>query len=233
MYIPFGDSLYFDRLEAQLILQCASCYRLHMTLSAVHTSWSDPCISCQGIVGDALCCVYIEGGDFSDLWFGFVTRFWPKLAKMKVPLPPAVIGQRILSGNSTASLFCNLQINIYGSACSAGLCGSRPSGKIEERAFGGLQLSLCLLSWAWRGEQHKCALFCHRVNKIELNCALCFWKLPWVNTCTSPIVQCCEMHTLHLEPQNNLKGLCEEKELLLTTARFRFIIHEYILFGLQ
>lgn len=155
--------------------------------------------------------IYIEGGDFSESWFGFVPRFWPKLAKMKVPLPPAVIGQRILSGNGTASLFCNLQINIYGSACSAGLCGSRPSGKIEERAFRGLQLSLCLLSWAWRGEQHKCALFCHRVNKIELNCALCFWKLPWVNTCTSPIVQCCQMHTLHLEPQNNLKDFAKKK----------------------
>lgn len=144
MHILVGHSLCFDRLGARLILQCASCYRLHMTQSAAHTAGSDPCISCRWIAGDALCCVYMEGGDCS--WFGFVTRLWPKLAKMKVPLPPAGIGQRILSGNSTASLFCNLQINIYGSACSAGLSGSRPSGKIEERAFGGLQLSLCLLS---------------------------------------------------------------------------------------
>lgn len=77
----------------------------------------------------------------------------PKLAEMKAP-PPPMIGQRILSGNSTALHFCNLQINIYGSTCSAGLSGSRPSGKIEEQAFGGLQLSLCAaLSLAGRTTQ--------------------------------------------------------------------------------
>lgn len=50
--------------------------------------------------------------------------------------PPA-ISHRMLScwsssGSNTASHCCNLQINIYGSACSGGLSGSRPSGKIEE-----------------------------------------------------------------------------------------------------
>lgn len=71
--------------------------------------------------------------------------------------------------------------------------------------------SPCVWSWAWRGEQHKCALFCHRVNKIELNCALCFWKLPRVNTCAAPIVQRCEMHTLHSELQNNLEDIAKQK----------------------
>lgn len=71
--------------------------------------------------------------------------------------------------------------------------------------------SPCVWSWAWRGEQHKCALFCHRVNKIELNCALCFWKLPRVNTCAAPIVQRCEMHTLHSEPQNNSEDIAKQK----------------------
>lgn len=128
--------------------------RLHMTLSAVHiVSWIDPCISCQCIVGDGLCCLW---GDLLclGLVLSIVAPLWPKLEKMKVPLSPPMIGQRILSGNSTASHFCNLQINIYGSACSTGLSGSRPSGKIEERAFGGLQLSLCVeLSLAGRTTQ--------------------------------------------------------------------------------
>lgn len=71
--------------------------------------------------------------------------------------------------------------------------------------------SPCVPHWAWRGEQHKCALFCHRVNKIELNWALCFWKLPQVNTCAAPIVRRCEMRTLYLEPQNNSKEIAKEK----------------------
>lgn len=127
--------------------------RLHMTLSAAHISWIGPYISCQCIVG--LCCLY--GGKWCfESWFGS-EHCCSSLAKAGEdegsPLSP-MIGQRILSGNSTASHFCNLQINIYGSACSTGLSGSRPSGKIEERAFGGLLLSLCVeLSLAGRTTQ--------------------------------------------------------------------------------
>lgn len=57
--------------------------------------------------------------------------------------------------------------------------------------------SPCVLRWAWRGEQHKCALFYHRVNKIELNWALCFWKMPRVNTCAAPVVWRFETHAEH------------------------------------
>lgn len=97
----------------------------------------------------------VGGGVLSlGLVLSIVAPLWPKLAKMKVSLSPPMIGQRVLSGNGTASHFCNLQINIYDSACSTGLSGSRPSGKIEERAFGGLQLSLCVeLSLAGRTTQ--------------------------------------------------------------------------------
>lgn len=114
------------------------------------------CISCQCVVGDGLCCLYGARRCFES-WFGS-EHCCSSLAKAgedegSLLLPP-MIGQRILSGNSTASHFCNLQINIYGSACSTGLSGSRPSGKIEERAFGGLQLSLCVeLSLAGRTTQ--------------------------------------------------------------------------------
>lgn len=58
-------------------------------------------------------------------------------------------------GSGTASHCCNLQINIYGPACSAGLSGSRPSGKIEEWASLCNRTTLPLSAqccWAWRGE---------------------------------------------------------------------------------
>lgn len=129
-------------------MYCAFLMNWSLRLMSVH--------SCR------LCCVCPGRRGFQS-WFrlwAFFTSLRPKLAEMKAPPtpppppPPPVIGRRILSSNSAASHFCNLQINIYGSTCSAGRSGSRPSGKIEERAFGGLQLSLCAaLSLAGRTTQ--------------------------------------------------------------------------------
>lgn len=71
MYFSVEDFVYFDSVEAQSILQCASCYRLHVTLSTACISWIDPCISCQCIVGNVLCCGY-RGKRGFESWF----RFW-------------------------------------------------------------------------------------------------------------------------------------------------------------
>lgn len=113
---------------------------------------------------------------FVSVW-SILTPLWPKLAEMKAPPPtaclPPVIGQRILSVNSGPPCFVNLQINIHGSACSAGPSGSRPSGKIEERAFGGLQLSLCAaLSLAGRTTQMCFVLSQGEQNRTELGSLL-------------------------------------------------------------
>lgn len=128
---------------------------------------------------------------------------------------PPVISHRTQScwsssGSSTASHCCNLQINIYGSACSGGLSGSRPSGKIEEWAWlcSSTTLPVCFgLSLAGRAKQ-KCAWFHHRENKIEMHCALCLWKLPSVNTWAAPGFSFCETQAEADVLLSNYKTIC-------------------------
>lgn len=82
---------------------------------------------------------------------GFISNIYCRsLAKSRLRWKPPAISHRMpscwsSSGSSTASHCCNLQINIYDSACSGGLSGSRPSGKIEERAWlcNGATLAAC------------------------------------------------------------------------------------------
>lgn len=117
-------------------------------------------------------------------WFGF-RHLLLLCGQSRLRWKPPVISHRMLSCCSssescTASHCCNLQINIYGSACSGGLSGSGPSGTIEERAWlcNSTTLPVCPgQSLAGRGKQ-KCAWLCHTANKIEMHCALCLWKLP-------------------------------------------------------
>lgn len=173
--------------------------RPHMTLSAARISWIDPCISCH--VGHGLCCLY-GGRQCFESWFGS-EHCCSSLATMKGPPPPPPV-TALLRTSVTYRLTFMAQhalLDFLGQDQVARL----RSGPLENYN------SPCVWSWAWRGEQHKCALFCHRVNKIELNCALCFWKLPRVNTCAAPIAQRCEMHTLHSEPQNNLEDIAKQK----------------------
>lgn len=107
------------------------------------------------------------------------------LARSRLWWKPPAISQRMLSrwsssGSSAASHFCNLQINIYGPACSAGLSGSGPSGKIWG-VGPSLQPHTTLLprvrrGWArWVRGKQRCAQFCHKERKIKMH--LCLWNL--------------------------------------------------------
>lgn len=139
----------------------------------------------------------------------FLLLFGQSWLRWKPPRPP-VIGQRILSGNALLRTFVTYRLTFIAQHALLDFLGQDQvarlrSGPVEDYN------SPCVPRWAWRGEQHKRALCYHRVNKIELNCARCFWKLPRVNTCAALIVWRCETHKLHSELQNNLKGIAKEK----------------------
>lgn len=181
-----------------------------MTLSTVRISWIDPCVSCQCIVGDVLCCVYRRRRGFQS-WFGF-EHFYSSSAKAgwdESPRPP-VIGQRILSGNALLRTFVTYRLTFIAQHALLDFLGQDQVARLRSGPLEDYN-SPCVPRWAWRGEQHKRALCYHRVNKIELNCARCFWKLPRVNTCAALIVWRCETHKLHSELQNNLKDIAKEK----------------------
>lgn len=203
----WNEGVYFDCVEAQSILQCASCYRLHVTQCTVRFSWIDPCVLCQCIAADVLCVP--REARFRVLVSGLniFTPLRPKLAEMKAPhllLPWLAKGYCLVT--ALLRTFVTYRLTFMAQHALLDVLGQDQVARLRSGPLEDYN-SPCVLCWAWRGEQHKCALFYHRVDKIELSCALCFWKLPRVNTCAAPIVRRCKMHTLHSETQNNLKDI--------------------------